>query len=45
MLHQLTSTLQADIHKARTLLGWAPPQTVEAALAQALAPSTTALMP
>lgn len=45
MLQQLTGSLQADIHKARTLLGWAPPQTVEAALAQALAPSTTAPMP
>jgi nucleoside-diphosphate-sugar epimerase len=37
MLHQLTSTLQADIHKARTLLGWTPPLTVDAALAKALA--------
>ena len=37
MLHQLTSTLQADIHKARTLLGWTPPLTVEVALAKALA--------
>ena len=38
MLHQLTSTLQADIHKARTLLSWIPPQMVDAALAKALAP-------
>lgn len=38
MLQQLTGSLQADIHKARTLLGWAPPQAMDAALAQALAP-------
>lgn len=38
MLHQLTSTLQADIHKARTLLGWIPPLAVDAGLAKALAP-------
>ena len=40
-LQQLTGTLQADIHKARTLLGWAPPHTADAALAQALAPPPT----
>jgi nucleoside-diphosphate-sugar epimerase len=45
VLQQLTGSLQADIHKARTLLGWAPPQAVETALAQALAPSTTAPTP
>ena len=38
MLQQLTGSLQADIRKARTLLGWTPPQTVDAALAKALAP-------
>lgn len=38
MLDQLTSTLQVDIHKARTLLGWTPALTVNAALARALAP-------
>ena len=38
MLQQLTGTLQADIHKARTLLGWTPPLTVNAALAKALLP-------
>lgn len=41
LLQQLTGTLQADIHKARTLLGWAPPHTADAALAQALAPPPT----
>lgn len=40
MLQQLTGSLQADISKARTLLGWGPAQTIEAALAQALAPKT-----
>ncbi len=38
MLQQLTSTLQADIQKARTLLDWMPPVTVDAALAKALTP-------
>lgn len=38
MLQQLTGTLQADIHKARTLLGWTPPLTVDAALENALTP-------
>ena len=38
MLQQLTGSLQADIHKARTLLDWSAPQTVDAALAQAMAP-------
>jgi nucleoside-diphosphate-sugar epimerase len=38
MLQQLTSTLRADIHKARALLGWTPPLTVDAALAKALSP-------
>lgn len=38
MLQQLTSTLQADIHKARTLLDWTPPLTVDDALAEALSP-------
>lgn len=38
MLHQLTSTLLADIHKARTLLAWEPPVTVDTALAKALLP-------
>jgi nucleoside-diphosphate-sugar epimerase len=37
MLHQMTATQQADIHKARTLLGWTPPLTVDAGLAKALA--------
>lgn len=32
MFHQLTSTLQADIHKAQTMLGWVPPFTVDACL-------------
>ena len=41
ILQQLTGSLQADINKARTLLGWDPPQTIEAALAQALTPNTT----
>ena len=40
MLHQLTSTLQADIRKARTLLAWAPPFTVDACLAKAFSPIT-----
>lgn len=38
MLYQLTSTLQADIHKARTLLAWVPPITLDAGLANALSP-------
>lgn len=34
MLHQLTSTLQVDIRKARTVLAWAPPWTLDAGLAK-----------
>jgi nucleoside-diphosphate-sugar epimerase len=36
MLQQLTSTLQADVSKARTVLAWTPPFTVDACLAKAL---------
>ncbi|WP_440108034.1 NAD-dependent epimerase/dehydratase family protein [Acidovorax sp. BL-A-41-H1] len=37
-LQQLTSTLRADIRKARAVLNWTPPLTVDAALAEALSP-------
>lgn len=42
MLHQLTSSLQADISKARTLLGWSPPISLDTGLARAFSPSQTA---
>lgn len=38
VLRQLTSTLQADITKARTLLAWEPPLTLDTGLARALSP-------
>lgn len=37
VLQRLTANLQVDISKARTLLGWTPPLTVEQGLRQAMA--------
>ena len=41
IVQQLTATLQADTHKARALLAWAPPLTVDAGLSKALSPQKT----